>query len=268
MPDPPIAQFYESFDEHSRLSDTYGQLEFTRTLELFSRFLPPPPARVLDVGGATGPYSEALGRLGYETHVIDPMPRHIEAARQRPSIAGAAVGYARKLDWPAASADAVLLMGPMYHLAGADNRRAALGEAHRVLKPGAVLAAAAISRFASLIDGLLRRFVDDPPFRQILLQDLESGDHCNPTPNLDYFTTAHFHRPEELAAEIQDAGFSEPRVYAVEGVAWAARDLQARWADPVRRQFLLELLRRTEREPSILGASPHLLAFARPDGRR
>jgi SAM-dependent methyltransferase len=263
MPDPQLAQYYQDFDEHSRLANAYGQLEFTRTLELFARFLPPPPARVLDVGGATGAYSEALGQRGYETHLVDPMPRHVEAARKRSAIAGAAVGDARKLDWPAASAGAVLLMGPMYHLPDAGSRREALREARRVLEPGGLLAAAAISRFASLIDGLLRGFVDDPRFQPILLADLESGDHRNPTGNIDFFTTAHFHRPEELAEEIRLAGFVQPEVFAVEGVAWAAPDFELRWADPARREFLLELLRRTEQQPSLVGASPHLLAFAR-----
>jgi len=81
MSDPVIARYYEQFDEHARLSNAVGQLELVRTMELLSRHLPPPPARILDIGGGTGPYSEALGAQGYETHLIDLMPNHVEAAR-------------------------------------------------------------------------------------------------------------------------------------------------------------------------------------------
>src|SRR5437762_10195479 len=65
MVDAPILQYYDQFDENSRLNSTAGQLEFARTLELLLRYLPPPPVRILDMGGGTGPYSElsAVKRL-------------------------------------------------------------------------------------------------------------------------------------------------------------------------------------------------------------
>src|SRR5579884_1312760 len=137
---PEILRYYETFDEHARLSNALGQLEFTRTLELLARVLPAAPARVLDIGGATGPYSEALAAQGYEAHLLDLMPRHAQAAARRPGIASAIVGDARLLPWRDQFADTVLLMGPLYHLTTAAERTAALREARHVLKPGGVLA--------------------------------------------------------------------------------------------------------------------------------
>ena len=117
MTDRDIVRYYEEFDEHSRLRDAYGQLEFARTMELLMRHLPPPKERIADIGGATGVYSQALGERGYEMHLLDPVARHVEAARARPGVASATLGDASQLPWPDAFAGAVLLMGPMYHLA-------------------------------------------------------------------------------------------------------------------------------------------------------
>jgi ubiquinone/menaquinone biosynthesis C-methylase UbiE len=258
----PFLKYYDQFDENSRLNSAVGQLEFVRNLELLERYLPPPPAHVLDVGGGTGPYSEALAQRGYETHLVDPVPKHVEAAKARSGIADATLGDARKLDYPDQFADALLLMGPLYHLTDHADRQVALREAWRVLKPCGFLAAAAISRFASWMDGLARQFVDDAQFRAILTRDLEAGEHRNTAGKIEYFTSTHFHLPEELTGELLSAGFIHAEVFAVEGLACTTSALDRWWNDPAMREFILQTLRRTERQPSVLGASPHLMVCA------
>ena len=94
-------------------------MEFLRTQKLLADVLPPEPAVVLDVGGAAGAHAEPLAALGYEVHLIDPVPLHVEQARGVPGLASVAVGDARALDWSDASVDAVLLLGPLYHLTDA-----------------------------------------------------------------------------------------------------------------------------------------------------
>jgi ubiquinone/menaquinone biosynthesis C-methylase UbiE len=263
MTDPEIVRYYESFDEHSRLTKSHGQLEFARSMDVFERHLPPPPARVLDIGGATGPYSRALADRGYEVHLLDLMPRHVEAARTRSGIASSIAGDARCLPWPDNLADAVLLMGPLYHLCTAEDRLQALREARRVAKPGGIVVAAAISRFASLLDGLHRGLIDDPRFPPIIRQDLETGNHRNPTGTVDFFTTAYFHRPEDLADEMESAGLRDTELFAVEGPVWIAPDFEQRWSDATKRTLLLDLVRKVEQEPALLGMSLHLLAISR-----
>ena len=259
-----VLSHYRQTPEDDRLRSGWGALELARTQELILRHLPKPPARILDVGGGAGIYSEWLGSLGYETHLVDPVPRHVESARRVPGIASAEVGDARNLGGQAGeSFDAVLFLGPLYHLTERADRVLALREAYRVLRPSAVFFAAAISRFGSLFDGLARGFIDDPQFMPLLERDLRDGQHRNPTANPEYFTTAFFHRPEELKAEIQEAGFTFVELAAIEGPGWLAKDFEQRWSDPVRRQRLLELIRSVEHEPLLTAVSPHFLAVAR-----
>ncbi len=266
--DADIAAYYARAPEESRLREGAAQLEFARTCEIILRLGPPAPAVVLDVGGGPGRYARWLAGLGYEVHLIEPVSRLVELARHadrdspRP-LAGCRIGDARALDRPDRSADLVLLLGPLYHLPDAADRVRALAEAHRVLRPGGVLFAAAISRFASALDGLVRDLLGDPDFADIVERDLASGRHRNPTARLDYFTTAYFHHPDELAGEVRDAGFRLEGLFGLEGPGWLLQDFERRWADPPGRDALLRVARALEAEPTLLGVSAHLLAVGR-----
>lgn len=264
-----IEAHYQQVSESERLLDGVGELERLRTQAILARHLPAPPAVIFDIGGAAGVYAFPLAEQGYEVHLIDPVTLHLEQARARAAgsgieLASIAQGDARRLVVPDGSADAVLLFGPLYHLIDRADRLQALREARRILKPSGVLLAAAVSRLASLIDGLSRGFFADPEFRRIVAADLASGQHRNPTNHPEYFTTAYFHRPEELAAEARAAGFHDAEVLAVEGPAWSAGQFLATWNDAEQRESLMQFLASIEREPSILGASAHLVVVAHP----
>src|SRR5262249_12004604 len=142
----------------------------------------------------------------------------------------------------------------------AADRLRALREVHRVLRPGGVVFAAAISRYASALDGLARDLFVDPAFAAIVRQDLEQGQHRNATDRWDYFTTAYFHRPDELRDEVVLAGFTCQAVLGLEGPGWILSDFDERWADPRKREDLLRVARALEKEVSIVGLSAHLLA--------
>lgn len=257
---PEIRAYYEDGHEVRRILEGNGRLELLRTQELVRRYLPPPGARVLDVGGATGAHARWLAEDGYEVHVIDPVAAQVEQAAALPCVT-AAVGDASALSEPDQTADVVLLLGPLYHLATRPERVRAVREARRVLRPGGLLAAAAVSRFASLHDGLLRGMVLDPDFEAMIIRVLATGQH-HPPAGRGWFTTAYFHRPAELASEVRDAGFVGVEVLAVEGAAWLLPDLDRYLDDDVARAALLRNLARVEREPSLIGVSAHLLAVA------
>jgi len=266
-----IAQHYLEGREAERLRAGTGELEFLRTQVILAAALPAPPAVVLDVGGGAGVHAIPLAAKGYAIHLIDPVALHVEqsraaAAKAGVTLASAALGDARRLTQDSGAADAVLLLGPLYHLTEREDRVTALREAHRVLKPGGVVCAAGISRFASLIDGVAKGFFADEVFRGIVEGDLESGQHRNPGNHPRYFTTAFFHRPEELAGEARDAGFPDPEILAVEGPVWSAAGFGDAWDTPVQRSALMKFLSAIEREPSIVGASAHFILTARRPG--
>jgi ubiquinone/menaquinone biosynthesis C-methylase UbiE len=174
-----IARYYGLGAEHHRLREPGGRLEFVRTQELLSRFLPSPPAIVVDVGGGAGVHAVPLAAAGYELELLDPVELHVEQAlahaREQRVRLRAHVGDAIRLPYPDASVDAELLLGPLYHLTERDARLTALAEARRVLRSGGLLAAAAISRFASTFDELARGFLADARFERIVEGDLRDG---------------------------------------------------------------------------------------------
>jgi ubiquinone/menaquinone biosynthesis C-methylase UbiE len=260
--DPSIADHYRSGYERSRLfPGGRPRLEFVRSLELLSRLLPAPPARVLDVGGGPGTYAVPLAEGGYQVHLVDPMPLHVQQAKETGASFTASLGDARDLDQGDESQDAVLLFGPLYHLTSADDRLQALAEARRVLRPGGRLMAAAISRLASLLDGLYRDWLGDPVFRAIVDRDLAEGQHRNPDPagQPEFFTTAYFHTAAGLADEISGSGFTDVEVYGVEGPGWP---LQQEWADSRRHEQILFAARALETDHSVIGFSHHFIAAA------
>lgn len=264
-----VLRHYNEVDEVSRLRQGWFRLEEARTRELILRHLPPAPATIIDAGGGAGAYACWLAELGYEVHLIDPVAKHVEQARAASNrqanhlLASAEIGDARNLRFADANADAILLLGPLYHLAEKEDRLACLLEAKRVLRPGGILWGAGISHFASLFDSLSNGFFDEPAFAPILARDLEDGQHRNPTNNPVYFTDAYFHRPGELSREFLAAGFQIVEIAAIEGPGWLARDFDRLWNDPAQRERLMGIIRKVEREPSIIGSSSHIMAIGR-----
>ena len=152
----------------------------------------PPPRRVLDVGGGTGVYTMPLSFQGYEVHLLDAVPLHVERAQAlltmaEAPLASAKVGDARRLELPDETFHVVLLFGPLYHLTDRDDRITALAEARRVLVPGGVLLSAYISRFASACDGIQDGMLRDAAFSAIVERDLTDGIHQNPADRPDSF---------------------------------------------------------------------------------
>jgi SAM-dependent methyltransferase len=195
----------------------------------------------------------------------DISPLHVEmaiaASAQQPEapLASITLGDARSLSSDDETLDAVLLLGPLYHLTAKEDRLRALSEAYRVLKPAGVLFAAGISRFASALDGLRQCFLKDPEFAEIVKLDLRDGHHHNPTQHPEYFMDTFFHHPDELRSETAQAGFTVRGMYGVEGPGWLAAGFDGWWENPACRDLLLTIARQLENEPSLLGISAHLM---------
>ncbi|MFD0683066.1 class I SAM-dependent methyltransferase [Actinomadura fibrosa] len=252
--------------ERDRLSTARGRLEFERSKEILARHLPPPGTGVVaDIGGGSGRYALWLAERGHAVEHRDPVPLHVAQVREGADAAGVggavrtAAADARDLDLGDACADAVLLLGPLYHLRRRADRVCALREAARVVRPGGAVFAAAISRWAPRHDDLiaLLRYRDDPSITARIVETERSGWMPPPFPGAFW---AYLHRPGELRDEVAEAGLDVVDLVGVEGLGHVLPDLDARMDDPLDRAALLDAARATERVPELLGVSPHLIA--------
>jgi SAM-dependent methyltransferase len=257
--------YYERGEEQGRLGEPRGQLEFERTKEIVARNLPPPPAVVADIGGGPGRYALWLAGLGYQVLHRDLMPLHVEQLRHATggnALISSALADARDLDLPDSCADVVLLLGPLYHLERRADRVQALAEARRVLRPGGVVVAAAITRWAVRMDGILRlRLYEAHPGAEGELAGIERTGRLPPFGN-DGFT-GYTHRPGQLRAEVTAGGFEVTDLLCVEGPAFLLGDLPERMASADSRRVVLDTARALERVPELIGLGPHLLAVGR-----
>jgi SAM-dependent methyltransferase len=257
--------YYERGEEEARLAvSAAGLLEFERTKEIVLRHLPPPPAVVADIGGGPGRYTHWLADLGYQVRHRDLMPLHVTQLRQAHGAGtriDSAVADARDLDLADTSVDAVLLLGPLYHLVQRRDRLAALAEAGRIARPGAPVFAAAITRWALRMDDVLlrRRDREFPPVTE-LLEPLERTGRIAPLYPGSF--TGYAHRPAQFRTEVKASGLRLTDLVCVEGAAYLLSDLGQRLADPDGRRVVMDTARALERVPELLGIGPHLLATA------
>lgn len=266
---------YNAGIEKNRLRTGLGLLEWARTCELLAEFLPQPPAVIYDIGGGYGEYSWYLAARGYEVHLFDIARKNIEmsaslaGAYPGVSLADARICDARAVPRRDHSADAILLMGPLYHIVEREERLTALRECRRLLKPGGLLFTAAITRYATTLwaltaCGAQNALLTEDAFRAMLLRELSDGQHIPPK-NSRYrgMGRSFFHLPGELAQELAEAGFSGNDVRGILGGGWLVPDLDERWKEEATREAILEIVRKTEKDPDILGLSTHLLAISR-----
>ncbi len=258
--DPFIEKYYSKGHEKDRLIS--HQLEKDRTLNILKKYLPKAPAVILDIGGAAGAYAFPLTEMGYTVHLIDPVPLHIEQAKNYGSLssihlASYSVGDARCVKREDQSADVVLLFGPLYHLVDQADRLKSLKEAYRILKPNGMLFAVGISRFASFMDSLYKEALDVK--KHVIKQELMTGIHHKISDGFDF---GYLHTPMELKEEIQQSGFKNVSILAVEGPVWHKGIMANLYKDQNNWQDLLTIIEKIETEESIIGASAHIMAIA------
>ncbi len=262
----PLHEYYELGLERERLDAGVGAVELARTKEIVMRNLPPLPCTVADIGGGPGRYTVWLAGLGCRVHHRDLVALHVEQAAAAAAATGlevdTAVGDALDVDLPDAALDAVLLLGPMYHLFRRADRLRALHEARRIVRPGGAVFVAAISRWAARVHGVLadQLYLRGPGI-------VDELPHVERTGELRPLSPGSFngycHRPRQLASEVRAAGLDIVDLVSVEGPAALLADLPERLHDPLHAEVVFETARALERVPELLGIGPHLIATAR-----
>ena len=266
-----VYEFYNSGAEIGRLERGLGLVEFDRTKEIIAHYLNG-KLRICDIGGGIGKYSEWLASLGHDVTLIELAPSAVEYAKEHMTDPyEAIVGDARKVDLPDSSFDMILLMGPLYHLMNREDRLLALSEANRILKDKGILIAAGISKFSSAtwalsVYGNGNEFIDDDIYMDMIMREMDIGEHIKPKEYPYIIADAYFHTIDSLRNEVVEAGFGIIDSVAVEGCSWITPDIEEKWKDPNRRQRLLEIIRATENEETMMGISPHFIVSADKNG--
>lgn len=206
-----VRKFYNqnaSF-ELGRLDLPLCRIEFASTLKLVEKYFPP-NGDICDVGGGPGRYAIELTRRGYRVTLSDLSDEEIRLAQkefERQALASGGFLVADACDLSALASesfDAGLLLGPMYHLVEPENRRKALREFWRILKPNGVGIVSYLNSW-----GLMRTGINDFPSRfediEFLRSMLEGKTFTGD--DLKNFTESFWSTPALALEEIEQNGF-------------------------------------------------------------
>lgn len=257
-----VEQFYDS--NVQREWDRLGRhkTEFAITMRALSEYLPRPPARIVDIGGGPGRYSIALAQMGYDVTLVDLSAMELDLAGGKAAEAGVRLaGYVHAnaldlIDLPGQPYDAALLMGPLYHLLDLQERRTAVAQAKSVLRPGALLFAAFITRYAGIrwsaryLPSWIIERADD------VERLLDTG--INMPPAEGGFTDSYFAHPSEIKPLMEEGGFRTLDLLACEGVISMIED-EINLLEGEDWSAWVDMNYRLCRDPSIHGAAEHLL---------
>ncbi len=270
--------YYESGFERNRLRTNIGLIEFERTKEILLENLPKAPAVIYDIGGGYGEYSWWLASLSYEVHLFDLFPKNIEMSKElsveypNVTLESAEVCDAISVPRGDKSADAVLLMGPLYHITDYSERISVIKECRRLLKDGGLLFTAALTPYSVLLDNITKynpfgdvpnTTLEDEGFMKMVERELEDGEHINPDKMVySGLGSAHLHTAKALRAELESGGFENSVIHGIMGGAWLAHNLDELWKNEASREALMRTVRMIDTHEEIIGLSGHLLSVS------
>lgn len=259
-----VIRSYENYREEDRLTTNNARrVEYLTTVRVLDALIPE-GARLLDCAAGTGIYAMRYAARGCAVTALDLTPRHVDVMRRqlqgKPYAMETAVNDATDLSrFSAESFDAVLCMGPLYHLTDAALRARCLLECARVVRRGGLLAAAYINRafifpHAALGNPALMR----PSLMEKLLSDgaLQASDPDN------FWTDAYFATPALMEEALTAQGFAITDHFAQDGVSPLLRE-KVDALDAASFDLWCDYHYRTCREPSLLGISNHGMVIGR-----
>lgn len=193
------------------------------------------------------------------------------------SLKSAMICDARSIPRPDKSADAILLMGPLYSITEYEERILAIKESHRLLKDDGILFSAALTPYSVLVSRLAvyheddtkkRKELDDPAVISIIERALADGCYINPERKIaNGLGSSHLHTANALRKELSYGGFDTSAVHGVMGGAWLAPNLNELLENEETKKVLMKTVRMLDTHEEIIGLSGHLLAVSRKEAK-
>jgi len=263
-----VEQFYNDHAEEEQGRLNRHRTEFAVSLRVILEHLPPPPCTILDIGGGPGRYSIELASRGYAVAMADLSSGSLALARKQARKAGVTINAYHHCDVrnlsviPADSFDAALLMGPLYHLQTEADRAEAARNVRRILKPGGIVFAAFITRFAPFRNAACL----EPEWliknQAYAFEMLETGVHDRGK----NFPQAYFAHPDEVLPLMESSGFQTMDLVGCEGIVSGFEEEINTYTGEAWEAWV-ELNYRLGHEATLYGASDHLLYVGRNPGR-
>ena len=259
-----VASLYRSNPEREWQRSDRHRTEFAVTKRAIADHCPPPPAHILDCGGGPGQYSIYLAQQGYQVTLFDLSPELLMMAQEKATDSGVkfdrveqgtAIDLSRFAD---NTFDAVLLMGPLYHLLDNNSRSRAMYEAYRVAKPGAPVFVAFICRYAGHRDAAAH-YPENAYKNPELYETITKTGLLPPRNDGKVGFVAYFTHPSEIAPLCNQAGFVIKTLLGLEGVVSMHED-KINELDGEAWEYWLDVNYRIAHDPAILGAVEHILA--------
>ena len=258
-----VKDYYRFFDEKNRLvSSGSGRLEYMMSMSLLKRFLPG-KGTLLDLGGGAGAYSFPLAAEGYQVFLADLSEELIRQAEEQNAETETPVAchVVNAIDlslYGDGQFDAVLLMGPLYHLLEASERDRCLSEVSRVLKPGGVVFATFIPYLSGSI-GVVDRIFGHPD--QVNADNLKEVFRSGRFSNLSAagFQEGYYPAPEEIEELFRAHGFDKQMIRSVRGFGWGREDLlfRMREKDPALFETVISMLNETAEHKAVVDMCGH-----------
>lgn len=258
-----VKEYYRFFDEKNRLVNSgSGKLEFLMSMELLKRWLPG-KGSILDLGGGAGAYSFPLAAEGYKVFLADLSEELIQQAEEQnrevehPVICNVVNAIDLSL-YNDGQFDAVLVMGPLYHLLEASERKQCIAEVNRVLKPGGIVFATFLPYLSGSV-GVVERFfghpnqVDADTIREVF----QSGKFNNLT-NAG-FQEGYYPTSEEIEELFRNHGFSKQQIRSIRGFGWKREEVlfRAQEKDPDMFKVMIDMINETAENKAIVETCGH-----------
>jgi ubiquinone/menaquinone biosynthesis C-methylase UbiE len=265
-----VRRFYSIAAERewNRLDQPHdGRIEFAVHKAWIGRYLPPAPARVLDLGGGPGRYSIWLAQQGYRVTLADFSPELLALAREKAAEHGVDIDdfvEANAADlghFPDGSFDAALCMGPLYHLILEDDRRQVVSELRRVLKPGGMLFTTFLNRMQTLRVAVQQDIPFFTPYTEGMIKKYHQTGVLDWQGIPGTFNLAYLFFPEEIAPFMEAGDFETIELVASQSHAAHLQKDMALFAErqPELYDWALAEFIEQANEPSILGSGFHIL---------